>query len=369
MIYADAQAPEGLRDLTRARRNADFVIRHMVGRDRHGIYFKPAVDGQGREVPVGRGYVFSFEQAYPLAGLIGLVEADKKANSDLLPFIRRAAQDFWTRFHDPTHAGLFYYYNLRSQDHRNDAGAVHKSYQSMIYPVSSFLFALRNLDHSYRPIYDWRIRELLDLTVENLVERRTGGFPTGWLRERLNSDFSADESYQMCETGHITQLSWVLIHAVDLGIAREPGRVHRYMETAFMLLESAVHRGVVAGSGAVYDAFNRSTGRPWAETDKGPEARPTSAWWSTLEAIMAFAAAKKHFPLTEEGKARVQNVLDRLADGYFQHFLDPQFGGEFYRIDSESGAVIDSTKGHGGKSAYHLTEAYRFLFLQPGWAR
>jgi mannose/cellobiose epimerase-like protein (N-acyl-D-glucosamine 2-epimerase family) len=354
MVYANAKAPGALRNLKRARASADFLIRNMIGRDQHGVFFKSSVDAQGKEVPSGRSYFFSFEQSYPIAGLIALYEEDRAGNADLLPLIREAARSYWSRFHDPVSGGLFYYSNFAKQDHSNDSGETHKSYQSTVYPVSSFLLALREVDAENRALYDSWIREALGTALDHLVEV-SGGARTGWLRERFAADWAVDEGYKMTEAGHITQLAWVLGVAAERGIVSGAEKA-RYLSTAKDLLLLLLKNGGISPSGAVHDAFDRTTGMAWT----GSDGRATSAWWSTLEAIIGFDFARKR------GWIEDTSVLDSLSGAYFDHFVDRVAGGEFFRIDSETGAVIDGTKGGPGKSGYHLMEAYEYLFAhQP----
>jgi mannose/cellobiose epimerase-like protein (N-acyl-D-glucosamine 2-epimerase family) len=363
MIYADATAPGGRRDLVRARRVADFLLKNMAARDSRGLYFKSVVDGQGAEVASGRGYVFIFEEAYPIAGLTALYAADPVANADLLPILREAARAFWNRFHDPIHGGLFYYSNLARGDATNDQGLVHKSYQSTVYPVSSFLLALRKADPRQARLYDSWIRELLTTAVTRLVERKAGR-PTGWLVERTDAAFVPDETYRMTEAGHITQLAWVLGVAVEQGIVATGDR-EAYLDLSRTLLAKLVESGGFSPLGVVYDAFDRTTGLPWVEG----AAAPTTAWWSNLEAVIAYAFADKHSLLAAKGDPRIARVLDGLTRAYGRYFMDAVRGGEFFRIDARTGTVIDSTKGGPGKSAYHVGEAYDYLFGVAGLAR
>ncbi|MBI4404789.1 MAG: hypothetical protein HY537_11540 [Deltaproteobacteria bacterium] len=360
MIYANAKAPKQHQNLHRARQTAEFLLRNMLTKDEVGILFRSSVNAKG-EAPTGmdaRSYVFIFEQAYPIAGLVALYSADPKANADLLSTIRHAAESFWNRFWDSTHGGLFYYYNLSKKDHSNDQGQVHKSYQSTIYPISSFLLALRNADVEVRSRYDHWINKLLDVAMAQLIEKEDGQM-TGWLRERTLPDFSIDPSYVMSEAGHITQLSWVMGEAVKQQIVKEPAKRALYRKTVETLLTKFIrHGGISPTLGCVYDAFDRTSGLPLRD-DKG---RTTTAWWSNLEAIIAYSFALRHRWLGDLTTAEVERTLDGLANCYFSYFVDTKYGGEYFRINAQTGAVVDSTKGNGGKSGYHITEAYQALF-------
>lgn len=231
MIYANAVAPGELQDLSRARLSAQFLLSNMMGRDSLGIYFKSVVSDSGAEVSSGRSYTFSFEQSYPITGLVALYAADSQNNSNLLPIIREAAQSYWNRFHDTVNGGLFYYYNFDKRDHSNDQGQSHKSYQSTIYPISSFLFALYRADPENRVIYAQWISELLQIATDRIVQFENGE-PTGWLLERFTPNFNIDESYTMTEAGHISQLSWVLGVAVKEGLITHPSQRARYLGIA-----------------------------------------------------------------------------------------------------------------------------------------
>jgi mannose/cellobiose epimerase-like protein (N-acyl-D-glucosamine 2-epimerase family) len=357
LVYAKSQSPAGSRDLGRARRAQDFILQKMTTRDRHGLLFRSAVDAGG--VPQGdRPYVFSFEQSYPVAGLVALYTADRAANRELLPVLRDAAQSYWRRFHDDEHGGLFYYWNSARQDHANDQGLAHQSYQSTVYPVSSFMLALRDADPENRATYDGWIRELLQVAIDRLVETRDGQL-TGWLRERFvaaaGAPLALDDTYRMTEAGHVTQLAWVLRIAAERGIAPDGTTAARYLAVSRTLLERFVAHGGLSPIGAVYDAFDRVTGQPWLD-ERG---RATSAWWSNLEAMIAFGRAAR----ADAGNAaRYAPILQGLSDAYFAHFVDGTRGGEYFRIDTRDGQVVDATKGGPGKSGYHSLEAYRYLF-------
>ena len=166
----------------------------------------------------------------------------------------------------------------------------------------------------------------------------------------------------MSEAGHITQLAWVLGEAVNQGIVKNRSPAKVYQLTASILLSKFLdHRGISEKTGCNYDAFDRTTGAPLKD-DKG---RVTTAWWSDLESIIAFTFAQRNGWQKEIGEQRVQSALDGLKQCYFDQFEDPTHGSDYFRIDSETGAVVDSTKGNGGKSAYHVTEAYWYLFGRP----
>jgi mannose/cellobiose epimerase-like protein (N-acyl-D-glucosamine 2-epimerase family) len=360
MIYATSKAPEGAQDLKRARRSANFIMANMMARDSRGIYFKSAVNSHGIEVPSGRSYTFSFEQSYPIAGLLALYSADPTANADLLPIAREAAQSYWNRFWDPKFGGLFYYYNFVKIDNSNDQGLIHKSYQSNIYPISSFLFALRKADPQNEILYNDWINNLLQFALDHIVQYQNQR-PTGWLLERLNPDFSVDESYKMTEAGHVTQLAWVLGVAVRDGIVTDPTLKAACLETLKSLLAKFVMNGGVSDIGAVIDAFDHDTGRPIVDS----AGLSTSAWWSNLEAIIAFDFAIKNQLISKEQTSKFVSALGSLTNAYFKYFVDHQQGGEFFRIRTDTGEVVDSTKGGPGKSAYHITEAYLYLLEGP----
>ena len=359
LIYANSNAPEAYRDLRKARASADFVIRHMLATDEIGFWFRSAV-GKDGTIPsaASRPYLFIFEEAYGISGLTALYSADPAHNADLLPIIRKAAKSFWGHFSDPKGGGLFYYYNVERRDHTNDHGETHKSYQSTIYPISSFLLALRNADTANRALYDGWINELLNIAISHIVEHG-GRRITGWLYERFNKDFSVDETYTMSEAGHITQLAWVLGEAVKQGIVKDRDLAKVYQSTASTLLSKFLdNRGIAEKTGCNYDAFNRTTGEP-LEDDKG---RVTTAWWSDLEAIIVFTFAERNGWQNEIGEQRIETTLEGLKQCYFDRFVDRAHGSDYFRIESKTGAVIDFTKGNGGKSAYHATEAYWYLF-------
>jgi hypothetical protein len=364
MVYANAKAPKNLQDLNRAREVTNFILNNMMARDEHGIYFLSAVDSNGKELSVGRHFTFSFEQSYPIAALLALYTADTKNNADLLPVIRAASQGYWNRFHDAEFGGLFYYYNFDKKNHSNDQGEIHKSYQSTIYPLSSFLFSLREADKKNKALYDQWIGDLLDISLKHIVEF-SNDLPTGWLIERFSSDFKTDESYKMTEAGHITQLAWVLGVAVRNNIITIPTKRNQYLMISKLLLQKFIEHGGISPTGAVYDAFDRTTGKVWSDTN-GNE---TSAWWSNMEAIIGYAFAKKAGLFNQNENLKIEEILNALTNSYFKYFVDSKEGGEYTRINANTGEVVDSNKGNPGKSGYHTTETYSYLFGTNGFAR
>jgi mannose/cellobiose epimerase-like protein (N-acyl-D-glucosamine 2-epimerase family) len=159
----------------------------------------------------------------------------------------------------------------------------------------------------------------------------------------------------MNEAGHIGQLAWVLTVAVDKGIVSSSRKKMEYLKIAKGLLSKFIeHGGLKTSTGSVYDAFDRITGKPLLDSN----GKATSAWWSNLEVIIAFSMAEKHKWFD---KTQINQILNTLTRTYFENFVDHINGGEFFRIDTESGNVVDSTKGGPGKSGYHITEAYRYL--------
>jgi mannose/cellobiose epimerase-like protein (N-acyl-D-glucosamine 2-epimerase family) len=194
MIYANVKAPKSVRNLNHAHEVASFLINKMMTKDELGIYFKSAVDVHGN-LPQNsdRQYTFIFEQAYAISGLTALYSEDSINSSFLLPIIRAATQGFFNRFWDNKNGGFFYYYNYALSDHSNSQGLIHKSYQSTIYPISSFLFELREADSEHRATYDQKINELLEIATTHIVEKENG-IPTGWLNERMFENFSLDET-------------------------------------------------------------------------------------------------------------------------------------------------------------------------------
>src|SRR5690606_27311216 len=134
-------------------------------------------------------------------------------------------------------------------DHSNDAGEVHKSYQSTVYPVSSFMLALREVDPGNREKYDLWINTLLEIATSKIVEQKKQ-VVTCWLYERFASDFSVDPSYVMSEAGHITQLSWVLSEALAEGIVTDPKKQESYRRISRALLEKFLeHDGISEATG------------------------------------------------------------------------------------------------------------------------
>lgn len=111
----------------------------------------------------------------------------------------------------------------------------------------------------------------------------------------------------------------------------------------------------------VFDAFDRTTEKPW---NKGNAGNPTSAWWSNLEAIIAFDFAIKNDLVPQEQIQEAKEVLLGLTNSYFSYFLDQTCGGEIFRVDALTRTSIDKTKGGPGKSAYHLAETYYYLFTR-----
>lgn len=180
----------------------------------------------------------------------------------------------------------------------------------------------------------------------------------------MSPDFKVDETYKMTEAGHITQLSWVLGMAVKNDIVTDSAKRTQYLNISEQLLSKFMKRGF-SPRGIVYDAFDRTTGKAWLDSS----GQATSAWWSNLEAVIAYAFAMKSDVFTSEQKDRIESILNFLSASYFEYFADPIHGGEFFRVNADTGKVVDDTKGNPGKSGYHVTEVYEYLFGKGGLGR
>lgn len=359
MIYANSRAPVEFRDLDKAKRIANFIVSHMMDSDELGLYFRSTVNQNGVSVNIDRNYTFNFEQAYGISGLVALYSVDPENNQLLLPIIQKASNSFWRRFYDPIHGGLYYYYNFKNKNHTNDQGMTHKSYQSNIYPISSFLFDLMDIDAKNSDLYKGWIQHLLNVATTHIIEIKDSN-PTGWLVERFNEDWTVDQTYKMTEAGHITQLSWVMNFAEKRGFNFTNNRNKTLSFLSHALLENFIKHNGLSPIGVVYDAFDRTTGNPLVYNGQ-----ISSAWWSNLEAIIAFSALKKDLRNSKVdgvlNLTTVDNILKNLTNGYFNYFVDKNIGGDFFRINASNGEVIDGTKGAAGKSGYHVTETFRFL--------
>lgn len=357
MIYANARAPLNYRDLERARRIADFLRAYMVEHDRYGVRFLPSVHASGEPSLQGRSFVSIFEQVYPIAGLVALYDADPLSNADLKPFIREAVQSFWRRFEDREEGGLYHDYNFVRDDHSNDQGEVKKSYQSTVYPLSSFLLALWESIPDSRKDLEPRIHHLLDLVTQHVVQRKDGRV-TGWLNERFARNFAVDQAYQVNESGHLTQVAWVLLRSLSLGLVKDPGKRTEYRNIARTILNKLVEqRGFSAKTQCVYDRFDTDLSLPIRD-ESGVAA---SSWWSNLEALIAYSMGMRE-GLFPTGEGTISRTLEGLTSCYFENFVDRTYGGEYFRINADSGVLLDGTKGTSGKAGYHLVEAYWYLF-------
>lgn len=334
MIYGTAHGGR----VERAQKTAAFLLDKMVKVDQDGPYFLPALDpaARGEQLP---DVLVVNEQAYGLCGLVALYAVTK--NADLGVQIERLYKAFLARFHDPKDGAFF-----EKWDRTTRKSLPHKSYNSVVYPATSFLMALDEVrpDLGVRPI----LQDLGRRVVDHLIDRRTG-----WLVEQFDAKWTPqwDGTWQKVDegtvsiAGHNLQAAWLLmrlsLHGGD--------DATRFRGGAEYLITQMLDRGAFDPEyGGLFDCFLREKSKTIWHTNK--------AWWQQAIAIQTLTLAEL---IAVGPRDRVRTERDRTLAFYTRYFIDPN-GGEWAEVEA-NGKALPKPKGQLGKSTYHTGELTLFL--------
>ena len=236
--------------------------------------------------------------------------------------------------HDPAHGG---YLEVRKRDWSEAGSDARLSEKDMNEKKSmnNHLHVLEAFTNLYRAGKDKRVgerlRELLQLFEERILDPRTGHFhhffDEGW---NIRSD-----SYTF---GHDIEGTWLLCEAAD-ELADDAWR-KRTGVTALRMAETVLREGIHTDGGLCYE------GRGGKIIDYGREC------WPQAEAVIGFLNA---FQLSRDPK--YFTAARRVWDFAGQHLVDRVHGDWFWRITPEG--VVDATlpKVSEWKGPYHASRA------------
>ncbi len=361
MIYSNIY---GSGNFDRAKLAADFLVSHML--DKKHLYFLPkiSIDENDQVVDFERkGTMFIFHQSYPIGALSALLDAgyEEVAGLPLAGLLAELFKSFEQRFRG-FEGAYQYYWNFDHNDNRNWDGVEHISYQSVIYPISSFMLILRkNASSELKKMLDTRIASLINFANDRMIERDAMGLIKGTLAERFVRDpadssiWIVDEGYVRSESGHVAQLSWLLS---TLSKNDSQNEKPDYLSLAKNLFGAFLELSPFDQDTAlIFNSLDRKTGEIIDSH--------SMQWWVSLEALIALDQAQKGAWYSGSQKNQlVSRLYEDLLEAYNHYFVDHDLGGEFteYYYDKEQRLVLaNDKKGHAGKSAYHVTEAHLFL--------
>jgi mannose/cellobiose epimerase-like protein (N-acyl-D-glucosamine 2-epimerase family) len=371
-----------------AKRGVDFMLAHHQNRPRPDeIYWTQQVDAPGTPVPeetatagADRRDLVINEQAYGLTGLIAYYRAtpDAAEKARALEAIR-AGHNYLTRHFSDYDGTLFD--NVDAASGRavgpwsevapNPAVLLDgvatpervrteptKSYNSTVYPATSALLEMAELDDA--PTRERALRQ-----VKALAEAFTAHFPPNtpdvtsgqpdkslFIRENFTRDWRTQwRGWQkqpegsIGVVGHNFQGAWFLLRAESL-LKRE-GLVelgdHRYLRAARQIVDNMLSCGAFDKQrGGVYDVFVRETGKPMWHTNK--------AFWQQEQAYCGLKALA-----ARTGEEKYAAAARQVLSFWNDHFIDDKIGG-IHQTVSQDGTPLTDPKGGPGISSYHAVE-------------
>lgn len=339
LIYALAWTSQfDSANLALAKQAANFQLTHMLGEDVHGPYFMQVFDGKLAHTS---DTLDIWRQAY---GLNGLTELYRQTNDQtLLAKIHTLHHALLKRFHDDQHGGFVNEYSLTTGQIKSS-----KSIQSLIYPISAYMANLWLADTKNRAKYQPFLAEHLNIALTKPIWNQN----TGWINVTFDQKWQVcgneqQTSNKLCfsvSPGHNFQFAWFLLraHADWRFIPQSQSQQAKLLADTIMaktLTQPIWHNEIEQG---FYSGVNPNTNQI---LDK------RKTWWQHAEALIALSYVQKDYP---------QHYL-QLTDFFFKHFPDYTNGNEVFYLNEDNKPDISQLKGSEGKSAYHLTEAVRFL--------
>jgi len=323
--------------LDKAARSAAFQLVNLTKSDDPGKYFLSFYDARTEDAPPATGLDI-WQQAYGLCGLSELYRV--RPDTGLLAVIHAHHDDFVSRFHDKTNGGFYGNYDLK-----NGQISGSKSLQALVYPITAYMENLWKADAANRDKYVPYLRENLALAYTHGWNR-----DLGWVNIRFDDEWNAcrpaaeDTPCAMVSPGHNFQYASLLLRAKNWDFLT-PAEVKQYNLLGMEVLDSTLKK-------PIYTAGDPSRGF-YSEvnplTDQVTDYRKT--WWQHCEALIALSLAGGEYT----------NEVAGLERFYFAHFVDPEYGGEYFYLDQDDQPEFGELKGGIGKSAYHTVEMIRFL--------
>ncbi len=228
----------------------------------------------------------------------------------------------------------------------NGTGAADKSFNATVDAVTTHVLHLYMMTGEQK--YLLRLQELADNMVSRIAS--TAASQQIGFAEKYNSAWTIKPSETMTIMGHVLKTAWCLGRIYQL----DPNPV--YLSTAEMLAENVMAKGYDHQNGGPYKDYNRVTGQMlmWGITDTA------KAWWQMEQAV---TAGLMLYQLT--GKEKYRTMADASLDFFMKYFVDHVYGDVFENANKYGGFITQwgTTKGGGGKAAYHSIETGYYTYL------
>lgn len=319
--------------LPKAEMAAKFLLDSMLKQDQYGPYFASTyIPDTGAIAPTTLGI---WEQSYGFCGLVELYRFTKDAS--LLEDIHMLFEGYKKRFKDELGEGCFDTYSLENKNEEST-----KSYQSTIYPLSSFLINLWEVDEANRASYEPWITEHLILAKEKIWNPKSK-----WVNVNFNNNWERCNGQDtLCfevSPGHNFQLAWLLMCSGSWTfIPPDQAKANRELGKqilAYTLEQPIWDEGVQNGFFETIDPNNQQI------------LSRRKSWWQHCEAIIACSFAQESY----------KKELQQLESFFVQSFPDYEYGNEFFYLDENNQPIKEVPKGSLGKSVYHTVEMVAFL--------
>lgn len=285
----------------------------------------------------------AFYQHYALLGVVAAYEATRDTTdwSWLMKGYEYNENKLWD-----TTAAIFGYYDYVAA---NGTNPTDKSFNATVDAVTTHVLHLYLMTGEQK--YKTRLLQLADNMINWLAASAAAqaiGFAekytTTW---QIKSSTSNDE--QRTIMGHVLKTGWCLARIYEL--EKDP----LYLSTAEQLVQSVLDKGYDHQYGGPYKDYNRITG---AMMMYGQDT--AKAWWQMEQAI---TAGLMLYQLT--GKEKYIKMADETDDFFMKYFVDHQYGDVYENRFKNGGFISDwgTTKGSGGKAAYHSIETGYYAYL------
>lgn len=331
MIYGLSYTSEFYPENIKTAKNAiDFQLNNLIANDSIGMYFISNVENG---IKSNSNEIDIWQQAY---GLCGLTEYyGNKPNAQLLKKIHQLNDAFVKRFKDAINGGFYGNYSFVKGQISGS-----KSLQSLMYPVTSYMANLWEVDTINRNKYEEILKENLQILYQKGWNEKTG-----WVNVKFSDTWKVCSSLDdgnPCFTvtpGHNFQLASLFLRTRDWGFLPEKDKVN------YQLLGQEILKNTISNLKTIENGFY-SEYNPI--TNKVIDQRKT--WWQHAEAIIALSLADGNY----------KKELIKLEEFYFENFQDNVYGGEYFYLTNKNIPIKTELKGSIGKSIYHTIEMIKY---------
>lgn len=327
LSYTSKYYPENIK---KAKNAIDFQLNNLIANDSIGMYFISNVEN---DIKSNSNEIDIWQQAYGLCGLIEFY--GNKPNDQLLKKIHQLNAAFVKRFKDTINGGFYGNYSFVKGQISGS-----KSLQSLMYPVTSYMANLWEIDTINRNKYEEILKENLQLLYQKAWNKKTG-----WVNVKFTDTWNvcdnSDEN-NPCFTvtpGHNFQLASLFLRTRDWGFLPEKDKVNYQLFGQGILKKTLSNLKTIENG--FYSEYNPITNKVIDQR---------KAWWQHAEAIIALSLAKGNY----------KKELIKLEEFYFENFQDFEYGGEYFYLTNKNTPIKTELKGSIGKSIYHTIEMIRY---------